>query len=196
MMTNFSNHNPPDFVQFVNVHFNVNNEALLEFKSKITSKSFKKGDIVVKKGRICDKIFFLEYGLVKTLFTSDSREYIMRFFSEANIFSVLDSFIEQKLSNYEIVALEDTAVSCISYKDLQLLCAKYHEIETFYRKLLSMAVIEMMNRIGRSLEETGIVAYNKFLKNQGYLLQRISLADLASYLGITQVSLSRIRGKN
>lgn len=196
MMTNFSNHNPPDFVQFVHVHFNVNNEALLEFKSKITSKSFKKGDIIVKKGRICDKIFFLEYGLVKTLFTSDSREYIMRFFSEANIFSVLDSFIEQKPSNYEIVALEDTAVSCISYKDLQLLCAKYHQIETFYRKLLSMAVIEMMNRIGRSLEETGIVAYNKFLKNQGYLLQRISLADLASYLGITQVSLSRIRGKN
>ncbi|WP_293939138.1 Crp/Fnr family transcriptional regulator [Sphingobacterium sp. UBA5996] len=196
MMTNFSNHNPPDFVQFVHVHFNVNNEALLEFKSKITSKSFKKGDIIVKKGRICDKIFFLEYGLVKTLFTSDSREYIMRFFSEANIFSVLDSFIEQKPSNYEIVALEDTAVSCISYKDLQLLCAKYHQIETFYRKLLSMAVIEMMTRIGRSLEETGIVAYNKFLKNQGYLLQRISLADLASYLGITQVSLSRIRGKN
>ena len=168
----------------------------LNLNQKSPQNPLKKGDIIVKKGRICDKIFFLEYGLVKTLFTSDSREYIMRFFSEANIFSVLDSFIEQKLSNYEIVALEDTAVSCISYKDLQLLCAKYHEIETFYRKLLSMAVIEMMNRIGRSLEETGIVAYNKFLKNQGYLLQRISLADLASYLGITQVSLSRIRGKN
>ncbi|WP_293880693.1 Crp/Fnr family transcriptional regulator [Sphingobacterium sp. UBA1498] len=196
MMTNFSNHNPPDFVQFVQFHFNMNNDALLDFKSKIASKSFKKGDKIVKRGRICDKIFFLESGLVKTLFTSDSREYIMRFFSETNIFSVLDSFIEQKPSNYEIVALEHTVVSYISYKDLQLLCVRYHEIETFYRKLLSTAVIDMMTRIGRSLEETGIVAYNKFLKNQGYLLQRISLADLASYLGITQVSLSRIRGKN
>ncbi|MFC1225777.1 hypothetical protein ACFE6N_18385 [Pedobacter sp. BG31] len=51
----------------------------------------------------------------------------------------------------------------------------------------------MMERIGGTLEEKAQIAYHKFLQAHGPLLQRISLADLASYLGITQVSLSRIR---
>ncbi|WP_312176963.1 Crp/Fnr family transcriptional regulator [Chryseobacterium sp.] len=192
-MINDANPRPSDFFQFVQSHCNLDEEAGSVLHSVIRRKVYEKGDKIVNEGSVCNKIFFLEKGLVKTLFTKDSREFIMRFFSEGNVFSVLDSFIEQKPSHYEIVALENSKVSYILYDDLHALCSSYHQIETFYRKLLSMAVIEMMNRVGRSLEETGIVAYNKFIKNQGHLLQRISLADLASFLGITQVSLSRIR---
>lgn len=192
-MFNDTHPKPSDFLQFVQSNCHLDEEAGSALDSVIRKKVYEKGDKIVNEGSVCNKIFFLEKGLVKTLFTTDSREFIMRFFSEGNVFSVLDSFIEQQPSHYQIAALEDCRVSYILYEDLQMLCIKYHQIETFYRKLLSMAVIEMMNRVGRSLEETGIVAYNKFIQNQGYLLQRISLADLASYLGITQVSLSRIR---
>jgi len=192
-MINDADPKPSDFIQFVELHCQLDEKAGIVLRSKIREQAYKKGDILVEKGKICNKIYFLNTGLVKTLFSTDSREFIMRFFSEGNVFSVLDSFIEQKPSIYDIVALEDSTVSYILYDDLQTLCHEYHQIETFYRKLLSMAVIEMMSRVGHSLEETGIVAYNRFLKNQGHLLQRISLADMASYLGITQVSLSRIR---
>ncbi|SDI53650.1 cAMP-binding domain of CRP or a regulatory subunit of cAMP-dependent protein kinases [Chryseobacterium taeanense] len=184
---------PSDFFQFVEHHCRLDEKAGIALHSKIREQAYKKGDILVEEGKICNKIYFLNIGLVKTLLTTDSREFTMRFFSEGNVFSVLDSFIQQKPSVCDIVALEDSTVSYILHNDLQTLCQEYHQIETFYRKLLSMAVIEMMSRVGHSLEETGVVAYNRFLKDQGHLLQRISLADLASYLGITQVSLSRIR---
>lgn len=192
-MINETNPKPSDLFQFVQLHCQLDKEAGGALYSVIRKNVYEKGDKILNEGSVCNKIFFLEKGLVKTLFTTDSREFIMRFFSEGNVFSVLDSFIEQKPSIYDVVALEDSTVSFILYDDLQTLCNEYHQIETFYRKLLSMAVIEMMNRVIHSLEETALVAYNRFLKNQGHLLQRISLADLASYLGITQVSLSRIR---
>ena len=56
-----------------------------------------------------------------------------------------------------------------------------------------MASVNMMARIGEILEEQASARYENFLKENPLLLQRVSLRDLASYLGITQVSLSRIR---
>ena len=55
--------------------------------------------------------------------------------------------------------------------------------------------VNMMNRISEMLEENGTERYNNFVKTNGRLMQRISLGDLAGYLGITQVSLSRIRAR-
>lgn len=192
-MINASHPTSENLLQFIEFQGPLSKDAYIALRSRIKEQTYKKGEHVVNEGSVCKKIFFLNTGLVKTLFTADARDFIMRFFPEGHVFSVLDSFIEQKPSIYRITALEYSTVSYILYEDLQKLCSEHHQIETFYRKLLSMAVVEMMSRVGHSLEETGVVAYNRFIKDQGHLLQRISLADLASYLGITQVSLSRIR---
>ena len=118
----------------------------------------------------------------------------MRFFPEKTIFTVVNSFEMQQPSTYGIMALESTSVTYILKSDLELLCRKHHCIETAFRKLLSIATINMMKRISEMLEESATERYNHFLQDNGHLLQRISLGDLANYLGITQVSLSRIRG--
>jgi CRP-like cAMP-binding protein len=110
------------------------------------------------------------------------------------MFTVLDSFVTRQPSAYSIEVLEPTELTYLDHSDLEKLCAQYHSMETFYRKLVSNAAVNMMDRISGSLEEKAQVAYHKFLKEHRKLVQRISLADLASYLGITQVSLSRIRG--
>jgi CRP-like cAMP-binding protein len=77
--------------------------------------------------------------------------------------------------------------------DIEVLCRKHHCIETLFRKLFSFASIGMMKRISEMLEDNATERYGIFLSENGGLLQRISLGDLSSYLGITQVSLSRIR---
>lgn len=161
--------------------------------SKLYEKKYRKGELILETGTVCSRIYFVDSGLVKTFFYTDTREFIMRFFPEGNMFTVLDSFILQQPSTYSVLALEDTTITCLSYNDLEMLCSRYHSIETFYRKLLSLATVHMMDRISGTLEEKAQIAYQNFLKEHGPLLQRISLADLASYLGITQVSLSRIR---
>ena len=68
-------------------------------------------------------------------------------------------------------------------------------METFLRKLVSVAATKMTKRIREMLEENAGKRYKQFVKENKAILQRISLGDLASYLGITQQSLSRIRAK-
>ncbi len=161
--------------------------------SRLYTKEYDKGELILEAGNTCNRIYFVEIGLVKTFFYNGNREFIMRFFSEGNMFTVLDSFLTRKPSSYEIIALEPTTITYLNHSDLEELCIRYHSMETFYRKLLSIAALNMMERVSSKLEEKAHVSYNKFVKEHGKLLQRISLADLASYLGITQVSLSRIR---
>jgi CRP-like cAMP-binding protein len=92
-------------------------------------------------------------GLSKTYFNTGDKEFIMRFFCEKEMFTVLDSFITQQPSAYYIKALEATEVTYIEQKELEELCRKHHCIETFFRKLLSIAVVNMMKRISEMLEE-------------------------------------------
>jgi CRP-like cAMP-binding protein len=119
----------------------------------------------------------------------------MRFFPEDTMVTVLDSFLTQSPSTYSMIALEPSSFTVLSKEDLDNLTARYHPFETFFRKLTSFACLNMMGRISEMLEEDAEEGYNNFISNNGSLFQRISLGDLASYLGITQVTLSRIRAK-
>lgn len=185
--------NATDFLSFVSSLSPFENEVNDTLRSKLYQKRYRKGELILESGTVCKRIYFVDSGLVKTFFYTDTREFIMRFFAEGNMFTVLDSFVLQQPSAYAVLALEDTIITCLNYDDLNMLCQRYHAVETFHRKLLSLAAVNMMDRIGSNLEEKAQIAYHKFLRDFGPLMQRISLADLASYLGITQVSLSRIR---
>lgn len=182
-----------DFVSAFNHLENLSQEAAEDLYDCLSAKVFDKGELLLKAGETCRKIYFVDEGLTKTFFTKEDKEFIMRFFHEHTLFSVLNSFETQTPSQYEIMALENTTVTYLLKIDLETLCKKHHCIETAYRKLLSIATINMMKRISEMLEENATERYNHFLKDNGQLLQRISLGDLANYLGITQVSLSRIR---
>ncbi len=181
------------FVDFAASLSELESEVKADLLSRLFTRKYGKGELVLEAGNMCSRIYFVEGGLVKTFFHNGNREFIMCFFSEGNMFTVLDSFLTRKPSAYSILTLEPTTITYLNHSDLEELCTRYHAMETFYRKLLSMAAVNMMERVGGTLEEKAQVAYHKFMKEQGKLLQRISLADLASYLGITQVSLSRIR---
>jgi CRP-like cAMP-binding protein len=182
-----------DFVSAFNHLSNLSQEAADGLYNCLSTGLYSKGDFLLRNGETCRKLYFIDEGLTKTFFTDDDKEFIMRFFPERTLFTVVNSFELQAPSTYEIMALEKTSVTYILKSDLETLCRAYHCIETAYRKLLSIATINMMKRISEMLEQNATERYDHFLKDNGELLQRISLGDLANYLGITQVSLSRIR---
>ena len=184
-----------DFITTCNRLSTLDATAAEELQDKLKTRSLKKDQLLLNRGTVCNHLFFIDSGLAKTYFDNGDKEFIMRFFRENEMFTVLDSFVTRQPSTYFIKALEPTEVSYIEQAELETLCLKHHSIETFYRKLTSMAVVNMMKRISEMLEEDASARYAHFLKDSSHLLQRISLGDLASYLGITQVSLSRIRSK-
>jgi len=184
-----------DFIQFFNRASPLTDLAAEDLTDKLQTKTYKKETLLHKSGDTCRKLYFIDEGLTKTFFVKGEKEFIMRFFAEQSLFTVMDSFVTEKPSNFAVMALEPTAVTYILKSDLEALANKHHCIETGFRKVISGAPVAMMKRVSEMLEENASERYKHFMEEQGKLLQRISLGDLASYLGITQVSLSRIRAK-
>jgi CRP-like cAMP-binding protein len=184
-----------NFIPFCHTLTKLDDLAAIAIQDCLKHKVVAKGDYLLKHGEICRYFFFIEKGLVKTCFTNGDKEFIMRFFNEGSICTQLESYITQTPSLYAIIALEETTITYIDYKLFEQLCAQHHAAETLYRKFVSMASINMMRRISEMLEENATARYANFVNENKHLLQRISLGDLAAYIGITQVSLSRIRAK-
>ncbi|HXB13489.1 MAG TPA: Crp/Fnr family transcriptional regulator [Bacteroidia bacterium] len=184
-----------DFFQFCSKFSELDKPATEELFKDLKTKSFKKGEYILKSGQVCRYLFFINQGFAKSFFIRDDKEFIMRFFAEDFMFSVFDSYITQAPSSYSIIALEDTTVTLISHDKMEELCKKHHCMESFFRKLVSLVTIKMMKRISGMLEENSTERYNQFVIENKAIIQRISLGDLAQYLGITQQSLSRIRAQ-
>jgi signal-transduction protein with cAMP-binding, CBS, and nucleotidyltransferase domain len=164
-----------------------------EFLHAFTMKTFPKGTFIIKEDQVCQHYYFIKSGLAKSFFYKDDKEFIMTFFREDMMFTEFNSYLTEQSSKYMLIALEDTIVYAIRKSDIAVLCKNHHCIEKLFSKLYSFTALNMMKRISEMLEENATERYNKFIDENNGLLQRISLGDLAQYLGITQVSLSRIR---
>lgn len=134
--------------------------------------------------------FFIQEGLVKICFTNETKEFIMRFFVENSILTVIDSYFKQSPSAYDVLALEQTTFAFIAKTDLDKLCNENHSTERALRKLVTQASINMMERVSEILEGDAGERYAHFLALNGRLVNRISLGDLSglpgNYAGITQ----------
>lgn len=183
------------FLRYVNMVSALSKEAEQDLLSSIKVKSFNKGQIINQEGQICKHLFFIEKGLVKHYYHHKDRVFILRFFSDTHFFTVLDSFVNQTPSQFTTIALEDTVTGAIDCADFEALCRKHHSFETFCRKLFTLAAVVNLKRIKEMFDADATELYNEFMQENPHLLQRISLGDIASYLGISQVTLSRIRAK-
>jgi CRP-like cAMP-binding protein len=183
------------FRQTISQFCPLDKESLEELEQALKPKSFKKGDFLLKGDEICNYFYFLEKGLVKIFFDTGDKSFIMTFFKENNFFTELSSFNTGKPSKYMLTAIEPVELKYIDRNTIENLCRKYHCIETLFKKLNANATIGMMSRISEMLEDDGKKRYENFLSHSGDLMQRISLGDLSDYIGITQVSLSRIRAQ-
>jgi len=183
------------FINYCNKISPLTAEAIEDVSDRLIAKTFKKSQIINREGVVCRNLFFINTGLVKHYYIHKERKFILRFFSENNVFTVLDSFIHQTPAVFTTIALEATDTIQLSYDDVQELCKKHHCFETFIRKNFGMAAIANLKRIKEIFDSDAMELYKEFVKENPHLLQRVSLGDIASYLGISQVTLSRIRAK-
>ncbi len=184
-----------DFLQFCTQFSSLDEEAIADLVKNLKTKTVPKGEYFLKTGEVCKHLYFINEGLVKMYFIKDDKEFINVFAIENRLFTVFESYVTQTPSNFMLLALEPTTITLISYAEMDKLCKKHHCMETFFRKLVSLAATKMTRRISEMLEENATKRYNHFVKENKHILHRINLGDLASYLGITQQSLSRIRAQ-
>ena len=184
-----------EFLKCVNKLSQLSDEATNDLLKSIHTKIYNKGDLIHKEGTLCRYLFFIEKGLAKHFYYHKGSQYIFRFFEENQFFIATDSFFNNLPANYSTLALEDSTISYLKYEDFEKLCQKYHSFESFARKFVSVVAYTAISNLKGLLYLDATDRYAKFINEYGHLQQRISLGDTAAFLGISQVSLSRIRSK-
>ena len=154
-----------------------------------------KGAFLITEGKVCRHIYFLEKGCLRGFYHQDGKEITYWFGFENNFVTSFFSFITQKPCVEHIQVIEDCALWAISYDDLQKLYNTYPDIERFGRIMNERYYVMLEERfVGNHFKEAR-ERYENLIANAPHIVQRVPLGYIASYLGITQETLSRIRNK-
>lgn len=168
--------------------------------SKITRcfkpRSVKKNTILLSAGDVCKDFYFVKKGSIRTYFISrqgkEKSRYIML---ESYIGTALTSFISQKPSFEFVDALEDSQLLVISRSDFYRLVEEVPQWKSFYLKILEMAYSFQTNKIESLVTLTAKQRYVQLLEENPRMVHDVSNKVLASYLDITQETLSRLKSK-
>ena len=166
-------------------------KAIEEISSIVT---IKKGKDLQPIGHTCKTIYFINKGIARIYYFKDDTDITESFSFENNIIARVESLFTGNPSKKAIQILEDTEVVAINSTLLFKLYDTFPEIERLFRKIFEAAYVDTVHRIEGIQFHTAEERYKTLLNEAPNILQRVPLKYVASYLGITQVSLSRIRG--
>ena len=145
-------------------------------------------------GHTCKTIYFIKQGVARIYYFKDGIDITESFFFENSIIARVESLFTGKPSRKAIQILEDAEIVAINASQLFKLYDSFPEIERLFRKIFEAAYVDTVNRIEGIQFHSAEERYNALLSEAPNVLMRVPLKYVASYLGITQVSLSRIRG--
>lgn len=154
----------------------------------------KKNTDIQPIGHTCKTIYFINKGIARIYYFKDGIDITESFAFENNIIARVESLFTGKPSRKAIQILEDAEIIAINATSLFNLYDTYPEIERLFRKIFESAYIDTVNRIEGIQFHTAEERYKALINEAPDVLKRVPLKYVASYLGITQVSLSRIRG--
>jgi CRP-like cAMP-binding protein len=167
-----------------------------EIEASFKTEHYNKGKFFTLAGDVPDKIGFIVKGLMKYYYIDPEGNEWTKFFSAENDFvASYASFLYQIPSLYNIEALEDTTVLSINYNLYSHNINKSMTWCMIARKYTEKIYYEKEKREASFLQKDASERYLDFLNEYKRLSSRISLKDTASFLGITPISLSRIRNK-
>ncbi len=155
-----------------------------------------KGSFLITEGKICNHIYFLEQGCLRGYYNLDGKEISHWFAFENNVVTSFYSFITRKPCVENIQLMEDCTLWAISYDHLQHLYNKHSDIERMGRILNEQYYVLLEERFVSNHFKEAKERYEYLITNSPHILQRVPLGYVASYLGITQETLSRIRNKS
>lgn len=155
--------------------------------------SLPKDHFLLREKEMCDYIFFIPKGVARIFYKKKEKEITEWIAMDEQFFFSITSFFQRTPSHLIIQTLEPSEVMGIHYNDLTRLAAEHHEVETLYRKMLSLSLILSQKRMDSIQFETANQRYEKLIINTPDIIKRVPLTYIASFLGVTLETLSRIR---
>ncbi|TAG12386.1 MAG: Crp/Fnr family transcriptional regulator [Sphingobacteriia bacterium] len=155
---------------------------------------FLKGSLLFKEGDICNKCFFVLKGCLRQFFISDEGiEKTTQFYTEKQAAVFFTDYMQQTETNSNLACVEDT-IAIIGEPGSEIeMYEKFPKLEQITRLMMEQSLGEIQDFLSQFITSSPKERYNNLLKTRPDLVQRVPQHQLASYLGITPESLSRIR---
>ncbi len=169
-------------------------EELALAKTFFIPKKVRKRQFILQEGEVCKSLAFISEGCLRNYSVDDKgEEHIIRFGIEGWWLSDMHSFTTGSPSMSSIDAIEDSELLLLEKSSYDKLCAAIPKIEHYFRILLENTNSAAMKRISDLISVPAEERYLNFLKTYPEITQRVPQSQIASFLGITPQSLSRIR---
>ncbi|HTI92050.1 MAG TPA: Crp/Fnr family transcriptional regulator [Puia sp.] len=157
-------------------------------------RAFKEGEYLFREGKVCSQLFYVCSGILRIVSTNDKgMDRTHYFYKEEQFCTILKSFQEASVAEAGIQAACDVEVLAISKKTLNELYVSAPYMKDVIDRMFQRQLLEKIETRNAFLGADAETQYKLFVENQPDIALRVSLKDIASYLGITPQSLSRIR---
>jgi CRP-like cAMP-binding protein len=158
-------------------------------------KEFKKKTTLLNVGMVSNEVFYLINGCIRLYCEKDGEELSTYFFTENMFAGSYDSYLSRKPSKVAIETLEESKVFVLTHEAQEELFRVFPKMNEFIRKAIEQRFVLLHDLFISYLLNSPEERYLMLLKERPYLLQRIPQHQIASFLGVTPVSLSRIRNR-
>ncbi|WP_024769869.1 Crp/Fnr family transcriptional regulator [Aquimarina macrocephali] len=158
-----------------------------------TAVNKRKNQFIIQEDDLVDKEFWVIKGCLKSYFFDNTgKEHILQFAMENWWVTDYDAFTNQKVANISVDCIEDCELLYITYQNREKLKAEMHKMERFWAKKTKLGYIALQNRILSLLKNTAKERHDMFFKKYPELFQRVPKRLIASYLGVSRETLSRL----
>jgi len=157
--------------------------------------TFNKGELLLEEGHVCEHIYFIKKGVVRGFIREGKREITTWITAEGEMVSSILTFEVKGSSIENMQAIEDCELLALTLADLQKLYDQFPEFNIVSRKLLQQYYSDAESRAFIVRLTNAETKYRQFLIRYSHFANRIPLTYIASFLGITLETLSRVRRK-
>jgi CRP-like cAMP-binding protein len=152
--------------------------------------------ILLREGEISRNLFFIQKGCIRAWFNKDGKDITTQFFFEGQPVSSIESFMTKTPSLITLETIEPSILFVISKTNFEILLREIPQAKEGFNNFIFQRMIHYGRLFLSRIKDTPRERYLDLLKNNPHILERVSQHYIASYLGITSVSLSRIKNKH
>uniref|UniRef100_UPI003217274E Crp/Fnr family transcriptional regulator n=1 Tax=uncultured Draconibacterium sp. TaxID=1573823 RepID=UPI003217274E len=184
-----------DLENYIKSYFGISNEEMDKVTSLFTESELKKGDYYIKTGQYCDKFSFVREGFIRVFVGIDKKEITQWISAKGYFITDLNSFIFKQRARWNMQALTDCKLYTIdksNYSELKEILPNWTEIEM---RFIAGCFVTLEDRVFSYLSKSAEERYNQLLENNKELFNQVPLQYIASMLGMSPETFSRIRGK-
>lgn len=167
----------------------------IQLQEMFVEKEIASKTILLKEGDIAKYIYFIKKGCLREWFNKDGKDITFQFFFERQPVASIDSFINKKPSHFTIESIEPTKILSIEKKKFEFALNTYPEFKSGFQSFIFERFRNYSQLFLSRIKDTPQERYEDLIKNRPEIIKRVPQHYIASFLGITPISLSRIRNR-